>query len=71
MNSVTTLSLPQGFDIDILIKNGKIGYTFVYEGQNYGQAVRPKSRSISDIAAACLLLIINAEETFKELTKGK
>jgi len=71
MNEVTTLSMPQGFDIDILIKNGKIGYTFQYDGQNYGTAVTPKSRKVSDIAAACLLLIINAEETYKELIKEK
>jgi len=69
MEQIVTLTMPQGFDIDILIKNGKIGYTFTYEGQNYGQAVTPKSRKVADIAAACLLLIINAEETFRELNK--
>ncbi len=71
MNVITTLTLPQGFDIDILIKNGKIGYTFQYEGQNYGTAVKPQSRKVSDIATACLLLIVNAQETYKELTKNK
>lgn len=71
MNEVTTLSLPQGFDIDILIKNGKIGYTFQFEGQNYGTAVRPKSRKVADVAVACLLLLINADETYKELNKSK
>lgn len=71
MNEVSTLSLPQGFDIDILIKNGKIGYTFQFEGQNYGTAVKPKSKKIADVAAACLLLLINADETYKELNKNK
>jgi hypothetical protein len=69
MNVVKTLSLPQGFDIDILFKNGKLGYTFQFNGQNYGTAVKPESRKVADIAAACLLLIINAGETYKELTK--
>lgn len=70
MNEVTTLSLPQGFDIDILIKNGKIGYTFQFEGQNYGIAIKPKSRKVADVAVACLLLLINADETYKELNKN-
>lgn len=70
MNEVTTLTLPQGFDIDILIKNGKIGYTFQFEGQNYGTAIKPKSRKVADITAACLLLLINADETHKELIKN-
>lgn len=69
MNEVATLTLPQGFDIDILVKNGKIGYTFQYDGQNYGTAVTPKTKKVADIAAACLLLLINADETYKELTK--
>jgi len=71
MNSVTTLQLPNGIVIDILAKNGKIGYTFEYEGQNYGTAVKPESRSLASISAACLLLLINAQETYKELTKEK
>jgi hypothetical protein len=69
MNEVTTLTLPQGIDIDILVKNGKIGYTFQYDGKNYGTAVKPRSRKVADVAAACLLLIINAGETYRELTK--
>lgn len=71
MNSIKTLTLPQGFDIDILFKNGKLGYTFQYEGQNYGTAIRPESRKTADIAAACLLLLINAAETYKEVSKDK
>jgi len=71
MESIKTLTLPQGFDIDILFKNGKIGYTFQYEGQNYGTAIRPESKKVADIAAACLLLLINAAESYKELTKDK
>lgn len=69
MNEVTTLTISPGLDIDILIKNGKIGYTFQYEGQNYGTAVKPKTRKIADIASACLLLITNAQESYRELTK--
>lgn len=69
MDEIKTLTLPQGFDIDLLYKNGKIGYTFVWNGQNYGTAIKPNSKKIGDIAAACLLLLINAAETYAELQK--
>lgn len=69
MNEVTSLTLSNGLDIDILVKNSKIGYTFQYEGKNYGTAIKPRSRKMADIASACLLLIVNAEQTYKELTK--
>lgn len=71
MNTVTTLTLPPGFDVDILFKNGKLGYTFTHEGQNYGTAVRVGSRKTEDVAAACLLLLVNAQEVYKELTKNQ
>ncbi len=71
MDEIKTLTLSQGFDIDVLFKNGKIGYTFVYNGQNYGTAIKPQSKKVADIAAACLLLIVNAEETWKELQKDE
>ena len=70
MDEIKTLTLPQGFDIDILFKNGKIGYTFVWDGQNYGTAIKPQSKKVADIASACLLLLINAGETYKELQKN-
>lgn len=70
MDEIKTITLPQGFDIDLLFKNGKIGYTFTWEGQNYGTAIRPQSKKVADIAAACLLLLINADETYRELTKN-
>lgn len=70
MDEVSTITLPIGIDADILVKNGKIGYTFQWEGQNYGNAVRPKSKKVKDIVDACMLLIINAEETYKELIKN-
>lgn len=69
MDEVSTITLPIGIDADILMKNGKIGYTFQYNGQNYGTAIKPKSRKTKDIVDACLLLLVNAEETYKELQK--
>ena len=69
MDEISTITLPIGIDIDILVKNGKIGYTFVWNGQNYGTATKPKSRKVKDIVDACLLLLVNAEEVYKELNK--
>jgi len=70
MDEVSTITLPIGIDVDILVKNGKIGYTFGFNGQNYGTALKPKSKKVKDIVDACLLLLINAEETYKELQKN-
>jgi len=69
MDEVSTITLSIGVDADILIKNGKIGYTFQFDGKNYGTAIKPKSKKLKDIVDACLLLLINAEETYKELQK--
>jgi hypothetical protein len=69
MDEISTITLPSGIDVDILIKNKKIGYTFQYEGKNYGTSIKPQSRKIKDIVNACLLLLINAEETYRELQK--
>ena len=65
-----TLTIPPGFDIDLLYKNDKIGYTFLYNGQNYGTAVTPESKEVVDVAVACLLLMTNAQETFRELERN-
>lgn len=70
MESVKTLTVPRVGDIDILFKNGKIGYTFLYNGQNFGTAVKLESNEVADIAVACLLLITNAQETFRELERN-
>lgn len=70
MDEISTITLPIGVDADILMKNGKIGYTFVWNGQNYGTSIKPKSKKVKDIVDACLLLLINAEETYRELQKN-
>lgn len=69
MDEISTITLPIGVDADILFKNGKIGYSFSWNGESYGISIKPKSRKVKDIVDACLLLLINAEETFKELQK--
>lgn len=71
MNKICQLTLPGGLEIEMLLKNGRLGYTFVHEGQNYGTAVKLTSKKVEDIAAACLMLYTNAQETYNELIKNK
>lgn len=70
MNKINTFNL-QGFDIDLLFKNGFLGYTFEYEGKHYGNKVKIKSRSVIDITSATFLLIDNALATYKKLNENK
>jgi hypothetical protein len=67
MKQITTITLPDNLDIDLLFEKGKLAYTFKHNGENYGNAVQLPSKSISDIAAACLVLFTNAMETKKAL----
>lgn len=67
MKRITTLTLPENLDIDILFEKGKLAYTFLHNGQSYGIAVKLKSKSVTEIAATCLVLFTNALETKKSL----
>ena len=67
MKTVSRLILPEGLEIDLLFDNGKLGYTFVHDEKNYGNAIKLPSRSVNDIASACLILFTNAIETKKAL----
>lgn len=66
MNKINTFTI-EGFDIDILFNNGFLGYTFMYKEKPYGNKVKLKSRSVSDITSATFLLIENALSTYKQL----
>jgi len=66
---ITQLTLPNDLDIELLFQNGKIAYTFDFKGETYGNAVLLPSRSVEDIASACLVLFTNAAETHKEVLK--
>lgn len=69
MHSISQLTLPDGLEIELLYKNGKLGYSFEHEGKPYGTKITLPSRSVLDIASSCLILFTNAQETFKELQK--
>lgn len=67
MKKIAQLTLPDGLDIDLLFDNGKIAFTFVHNGQHYGNAIKLPSKSVIDIASVCLVLFTNAVETKKSL----
>lgn len=64
MDKISSFIL-KGQSIDMLYNNGKLAYTFEYDGKNYGQKVEVKSKSILDIASATFLLLENALETIE------
>ncbi len=66
MDNINTFTI-EGIDIDILYKNGFLGYTFMFNNQPYGQKIRVKSKSVVDITSATFLLIENALATYKKL----
>lgn len=55
--------------IDFLKQKGKLGYTFQYEGRNYGNKVEVDKKSEKAIVEATALLFINAIETYETLCK--
>ncbi len=61
--------LPNGLEIELLFDKGKLAYTFTYEEQVYGNAVKLPSKSVADIASASMILFTNAIETYENLTK--
>ena len=67
MKAISQITLPGNLDIDLLYANGKLAYTFEHEGKSYGNAVALPSKSIVDIASACLILFTNAIDTKKSL----
>lgn len=67
MKRISTITLPDNLEVDILFEKGKLAYTFVHNGQNYGNAVKLPSKTVTDIASACLILFTNAIETKKSL----
>lgn len=55
--------------IDFLKQKGFIGYTFQYEGRNYGNKLAVENRSEKALVEATALLFLNAISTYEELCK--
>lgn len=56
-------------EINLLFRNGFLGYTFEKDGKFYGQKVELKSKDVQDIASATFLLFQNAVETYEAVEK--
>lgn len=56
-------------DINFMEEKGFIGYSFGYQGRNYGQKV-PITRKRSDLIEAIGALFINAIESYENLCKS-
>lgn len=69
MHKVSQITLPNGLEIELYFQNGKLAYSFEYEGKPYGTKITLPSKSVLDIATGCLMLFTNAQEVYKELTK--
>lgn len=69
MHKVSQLSLPDGLEIELYYQKGQLAYSFDFEGKPYGTKVTLRSKSVLDIATACMVLFTNAQETYKELNK--
>ena len=69
MHEVAQLVLPGGLEIELYYRKGQLAYSFDFEGKPYGTKITLPSRTVVDIASACLILFTNAEETYKELQK--
>lgn len=52
-------------DVNLIFRNGMIGYTFEKDGKTFGQKVRPAGRSAQEIASATFLILVNFVETLE------
>lgn len=56
-------------DVNILYRNGQLGYTFEKDGKTFGSKVKLESKSIQDVASATFLLLTNCLETIEAVKK--
>lgn len=59
----------KGVDINILVEPGFLGYSFHYEGNNYGSKVPLKTKSRQELLENSFALCVQAILSFEELCK--
>lgn len=57
----------KGIDIEVTYKKGTLAYVFAFNGENYGNALKPESKKTMDVANCCFLLLTNALESIEAL----
>lgn len=60
----------KGIDINFMEEKGFIGYSFGYQGRNYGQKVPVNTRKRAELIEAIGALFINAIESYENLCKS-
>jgi hypothetical protein len=63
---ISTFTL-KGIDIDLTFNKGVLAYIFTFDGKQYGNAIKPKSRSVLDVSSTTFLLLTNALESIEAL----
>lgn len=61
----------KGLDINILVEPKWVGYSFHYEGNNYGSKVPIKTKSRQELLELSFALCIQAILSYEELQKPK
>jgi len=59
----------KGLDINILVEPSFLGYSFHYEGNNYGSKVPIKTKSKQELLELSFALCIQAIMSYEELCK--
>lgn len=57
-------------EINFLIDKGFVGYSFGFEGKNYGVKVPIKTKKRQELVDATATLFINAIESYENLKNG-
>lgn len=61
----------KGTDLQFLVEGKFVGYSFGFEGRNYGQKVEVQSTKKKDLVDATVLLTINAIQSLEALQNGE
>lgn len=70
MDKIASFQL-ESTEINILHKEGKLGYNFQFDGEYYGQQVSLEDESVLGVVTATMLLLVNVLETKKALEVAK
>ena len=60
----------KGLDINILVEPGFVGYSFHYEGNNYGSKLPIKTKKKQELLELSFTLCIQAIQSYEELCKN-
>lgn len=67
MKKVSVITLPDNLEVNVFYEKGKLAYSFVHNGKDYGNAIKLDKKSVVNIINASLLLFTNAVETRQAL----